>query len=192
MIPPPITDRDHSRRGDSTRKARAPKGPIREPSGISEGAGRVKWLLVVTLRECASSSYARARATKATGSRWSARSEARTNDLEPGAGWRRISDEDDVDSVVARGHPPRGSHQVPSEVTEGWQARLPRHLFAPRWGAWCDWGHDQTGLNQFADPSLLRVLPLVELAAWSCPSLTPPPPAPGSGSRRRAGRSRRA
>jgi hypothetical protein len=54
-------------------------------------------------------------------------------------------------------------------------------------------GHGQAGLNQFCDYTAGgRVMPIVELATWSCPSLTPPRFARGIGFLRRADRSRRA
>ena len=61
--------------------------------------------------------------------------EARTNDLDVGAGWRML-DVEDVGLVVSSRQGTRGPHQVPS-VGEGGQARLPRHLFAHSVGAWC-------------------------------------------------------
>ena len=76
----------------------------------------------------------------------------------------------------------------------GGQARLPRHVSAPVHAHDGIGGHGQVGLNQFFDRNapLAWVMPLGELAAWSCPSLTrrSPRSARGSGSRRRAGRSR--
>jgi hypothetical protein len=55
-------------------------------------------------------------------------------------------------------------------------------------------GHGQGGLNQFYDRNVLAgVMPIVELASWSCPSLTRPSrPARGNGSRHRVSRRRRA
>ena len=90
------------------------------------------------------------------------------------------------------------SHQRdPRRVRVPWggQARLPRHVFASGFAHDGIVGHGQVGLNQFFDRTRCAwwVMPIVEFAAWSCPSLTRPSrPARGIGSRRRAGRSRRA
>ena len=71
------------------------------------------------------------------------------------------------------------------------QARLPRHVFALRFAHDGIGGHGQGGLNQLSDRNAdARVMPIVELASWSCPSLTRRSrPVRGNGSRRRAGRS---
>ena len=79
-------------------------------------------------------------------------------------------------------------------VLWGGQARLPRHVFVLVHAHDGIVGHGQVGLNQLVDRTTKCrwVMPIFELAAWSCPSLTPPRPSRGIGSRRRAGRSRRA
>jgi hypothetical protein len=68
--------------------------------GICEGAGLVKWLLcakVVGGVDVALSSWVRARASKAAGVEVERpQPEARTNDLDAGAGWRMLDVEDDA------------------------------------------------------------------------------------------------
>jgi len=81
----------------------------------------------------------------------------------------------------------------PGWVAEGGQVRLPRHLFALLRAHDAIVGSDQAGLNQLDDPpGVPGVMPIVELAAWSGPNLTLLSAGRGSGSRRRATRSRRA
>src|SRR5262245_22214882 len=73
----------------------------------------------------------------------------------------------------------------------GWQARLPRHVFAVCSHDGID-GHGHVGLNQFDDSQQAAgFMPFVELATGPCPSLTRPPfRVRGSGSRRHVIRSR--
>jgi hypothetical protein len=104
----------------------------------------------------------------------------------PGAGSVRLS---------VRFVGPRRSHRGPSRRgAEGRQARLPRHVFADvivHGGFRLRPG----GLNQLADlpPCWLGGRPAdLELAPGRGPSVTPPQADADSGSRRRAGRSRRA
>jgi hypothetical protein len=76
------------------------------------------------------------------------------------------------------------------EGREAGQARLPRHVFAL---VVCMMGPLATArLGSISQSTAVWVMPIVELAAWSCPSLTLRRRARDIGSRRRAGRSRRA
>ena len=81
------------------------------------------------------------------------------------------------------------SGDSPGRGVQGWQARLPRHVFALKVAHDAIGGHDHEGLNQFADPPV-GVMPILELAPWPCPNLTPPWVPRGNGSRRRGARSR--
>jgi hypothetical protein len=105
-------------------EARAPR-----QIGISEGAGLVKWLLGARALggvDGGVSWWARGRANKPAGSRWSARSRRRGRTTLTSAharGRRRSGFSCQLASRT------RGPHRVPS-VGEGGQARLPRRLFA--------------------------------------------------------------
>ena len=74
--------------------------------------------------------------------------------------------------------PSAGGGEFPSDgswvrVVVCGQARLPRHVSAPVHAHDGIVGHGQAGLTQFFDlqPGV-EIVPIVELAVWSCPSFT--------------------
>jgi hypothetical protein len=88
----------------------------------------------------------------------SARSEARTNDLDAGAGWRRL----DIEPSVLEGH----SVAITRPTEVGGQAGDPAagHLFAPR-RRMVVFGHNHDGLTHLLDHAPVGgVMPLLELA----------------------------
>jgi hypothetical protein len=132
-----------SARAPRLRASAAAEGPLENasppcaraaPIGMSEGASRVKGgvrrALLVGLP--ASADLLSGRACEAPGSGWSARSGARTNDLDAGVEWRRLGQVVDavmdrlVRTVVPRGEVVR----VGSSATE---ACLRRRWYAAWW-----------------------------------------------------------
>src|SRR5262245_48408672 len=85
------------------------------------------------------------RAGWAPGSRWSARSEVRTYDVDAGADRRRLGAEA-VDSVVVT-HARHGPHRVPS-ASERAAGPSCRAIYSWPAATWCGLGHGLDGRNQ--------------------------------------------
>src|SRR4051794_26131692 len=93
---------------------------------------------------------------------WSARSEARTNDVDADEERRTLVMENPLDEICRRGSQ-RGGHH-PNKV--GGQAGVPAagHLFAQLWRM-VVFGHSPSGLNHLVDLATgVGIMPLGELA----------------------------
>jgi hypothetical protein len=168
----PLCTRTESRDRTPPRVGRRPT-----QNGIYEGAVVVKRrdlrlrLLGAGVGSCVGrSSWWRGAPAKAMRSRWSARSEARTNDLDATAGRRTLVRDDgwSVQPVRLSTRPEAGVRigSLEARCGEVGQARLPRHLSVPRWA------HDAIGATTMV--GLTHFPRSAARLCWSCRSSSSP------------------